>query len=108
MNNEEVRKELQMGLKYSQVKEIYKRAKWLIYANLYDERSLARDMVAAAQLTAQLTAARAVISAFVYPFAPMTPEQTEAIRAWRAVNEGTDRAITGNKTDHKGANDDRN
>lgn len=39
-----------------------------------------------AQLTAQLAAARAVISAFVFPFAPMTPEQTEAVRAWRAVN----------------------
>lgn len=61
-----------------------------------------------AQLTQQLAAARAVISAFVYPFAPMTPEQTEAVRAWRAVNDGMDRAITGNETDHKGANDDRN
>ncbi len=35
---------------------------------------------------AQLAAARAVIAAFVYPFAPMTPEQTEAVRAWQAVN----------------------
>ena len=38
-----------MGLKYSQVKEIYKRADWLFYNNLYDERNLARDMIEAAQ-----------------------------------------------------------
>lgn len=47
-----------MGLKYSQVKEIYKRANWLIYDNLYDERSLARDMITAAQQSVQLTALR--------------------------------------------------
>ena len=47
-----------MGLKYSQVKEIYKRANWLIYDNLYDERSLARDMITAAQHSVHLTALR--------------------------------------------------
>lgn len=47
-----------MGLKYSQVKEIYKRANWLIYDNLYDERSLARDMITAVQQSVQLTALR--------------------------------------------------
>jgi len=47
-----------MGLKYSQVKEIYKRANWLIYDNLYDERSLARDMITAAQQSMHLTALR--------------------------------------------------
>jgi len=44
-----------MGLKYSQAKEIYKRANWLIYDNLYDERSLARDMITAAQQDVQRT-----------------------------------------------------
>lgn len=32
-------------LKYSEVKEIYRRAKHLYYDQLYDERNLARDMI---------------------------------------------------------------
>jgi len=57
-----------MGLKYSQVKEIYKRADWLFYNNLYDERNLARDMIEAAQQKMHLTALRRVlwVSFFVH------------------------------------------
>lgn len=55
-----------MGLKYSQVKEIYKRANWLFYDNLYDERSLARDMITAAQQSARLTALRRGLAVSIF------------------------------------------
>ena len=41
----------------------------------------------AAPDTSALAAARAVIAAFVYPHAPMTPAQRETWEAWEKLND---------------------
>lgn len=48
-------------------------------------KSAAKKSLSAAQDTSALAAARAVIAAFVYPYAPMTPAQREAWEAWENI-----------------------